>query len=187
MLDITETLAAKSDQINADDFAGRPATVTVEGATRGTPEQPLNVHLREFPGRAFRPAKTVRRILAAAWGPDAEQWAGRRMTLYTDPDVTFGKEKTGGIRVSHMSGIERRMSIPLTVRRGKKQAYTIDPLPDAAPSVEVQPDWQALIADAGDDVAALRAMWSDAQARGASEAILTDIKNAATTAQNKEN
>ena len=49
------------------------------------------------------------------------------------------------------------------------------------------PDWQALIAEAGDDVAALRAMWSDAQARGASEAILNDIKTAATTAQNKEN
>ena len=43
------------------------------------------------------------------------------------------------------------------------------------------------IAEAGDDVAALRAMWSDAQARGASEAILNDIKTAATTAQSKEN
>ena len=50
----------------------------------------------------------------------------------------------------------------------------------------MQPDWQALIVEAGDDVAALRAMWSDAKARGASEAILTDIKNAATTAQSKE-
>ena len=63
---------------------------------------------------------------------------------------------------------------------------SIEPLPDNTPSHEVQPDWQALIAEAGDDVAALRAMWTDAQARGASEAILNDIKNAATAAHSKE-
>jgi hypothetical protein len=42
------------------------------------------VHLVEFPGRPFKPSKTVRRIMVAAWGPDASTYAGKRMTLYRD-------------------------------------------------------------------------------------------------------
>ena len=185
-LDITDTLAPKSDQINADDFIGRTAVVTVAGVERITGEQPLAVHLHEFPGRPWKPGKTVRRILAAAWGTDAAQWAGRRMELFTDAEVTFGKTKVGGIRISRMSHLDKPLSLALTASKGKKQTHRIEPLPGSAPSHEVQPDWQALIVEAGDDVAALRAMWTDAQARGASEAILNDIKNAATTAHNKE-
>ena len=186
-LDITETLAPSSNQINADDFTGRTAVVTVVGVEKIAGEQPLAVHLHEYPGRPWKPGKTVRRILAAAWGTDAAQWTGRRVELFTDAEVTFGKVKVGGIRVSRMSHLDKPLSLALTATRGKKQTHRIEPLPDATPSAEVQPDWQALIAAAGDDVAALRAMWTDAQARGASEAILNDIKNAATTAQNKEN
>ena len=186
-LDITDTLAPKSDQINADDFIGRTAVVTVAGVERIAGEQPLAVHLHEFPGRPWKPGKTVRRILAAAWGADAAQWAGRRMELFTDAEVTFGKAKVGGIRISRMSHLDKPLSLALTATRGKKQTHRIEPLPDDTPSHEVQPDWQALIAEAGDDVAALRAMWTDAQARGASEAILNDIKTAATTAHTKEN
>ena len=186
-LDITDTLAPKSDQINADDFIGRTAVVTVAGVERIAGEQPLAVHLHEFPGRPWKPGKTVRRILAAAWGTDAAQWAGRRMELFTDAEVTFGKVKVGGIRISRMSHLDKPLSLALTATRGKKQTHRIEPLPDNTPSHEVQPDWQALITEAGDDVAALRAMWTDAQSRGASEAILNDIKNAATTAHSKEN
>lgn len=179
-LDITDTLAPKSDQINADDVAGRSVVVTVAGVEKIAGEQPLAVHLHEFPGRPWKPGKTVRRILAAAWGTDAAQWTGRRAEIYTDAEVTFGKAKVGGIRISRMSHLDKPLSLALTATRGKKQTHTIQPLPDSAPSHEVQPDWQALIVEAGDDVAALRAMWTDAQARGASEAILNDIKNAAT-------
>ena len=185
-LDITDTLAPNSAQVNADDFAGRIAVVTVAGVEKIAGDRPLAVHLHEFPGRPLKPGKTVRRILAAAWGTDAAQWAGRRMELFTDPKVTFGKSEVGGIRISRMSHLDKPLTLALTATRGKKQTHRIEPLPDATPSHEVQPDWQALIAEAGDDVAALRAMWTDAQARGASEAILNDIKNAATTAHNKE-
>lgn len=186
-LDITDTLAPKSDQINADDFIGRHAVVTVAGVEKVAGEQPLAVHLHEYPGRPMKPGKTVRRILAAAWGTDATQWAGRRMEVYTDPDIPFGRQKVGGVRISRMSHLDKPLTLALTASKGKKQTHRIEPLPDATPSHEIQPDWQALIVEAGDDVEKLRAMWSDAQARGASEAILNDIKNAATTAHNKEN
>ena len=187
MLDITDTLAPRSDQLNSDDFAGRTAVVTVAGVEKIAGEQPLAVHLNEFPGRPLKPGKTVRRSLAAAWGTVAAQWTGRRMELFTDTEVPFGKTKVGGVRISRMSHLDKPLSLALTASKGKKQTHRIEPLPDSAPSHEVQPDWQALIAEAGDDVATLRAMWSDAQARGASEAILNDIKTAATTAHSKEN
>lgn len=190
-LDITDTLAPKSDQINADDMAGRSAVVTVAGVEKVAGEQPLAVHLHEFPGRPWKPGKTVRRILAAAWGTDAAQWTGRRAELFTDQEVTFGKVKVGGIRVSRLSHLDAPLSLALTATRGKKQTHRIDPLPDSTPSAEVQPDWQAEIQARAGNVDALRALWSDAQARGASQAVLNDIKAAATVAtdnpENKEN
>ena len=187
MLDITDTLAPRSDQLNSDDFIGRTAVVTVAGVERIVGEQLLAVHLHEFPGRLWKSGKTVRRILVVVWGTDVAQWMGRRVELYIDAEVTFGKVKVGGIRISRMSHLDKPLSLALTASKGKKQTHRIEPLPDNTPSHEVQPDWQALIAEAGDDVEKLRAMWTDAQARGASEAILNDIKNAATTAQSKEN
>ena len=189
-LDITAATAPESDRLNTDDFTLGPRTVTVEKVTeartdKGTPT--VHVHFREYPGRPLKPGKNVLRLLGKGWGKDAGQWPGRRVTLYADPDVSYGKDKTGGVRPLQMSDIEAPFSMTLQERRGKYKTYRIEPLPESTPSIEVQPDWQALIVEAGDDVAALRAMWTDAQARGASEAILNDIKNAATTAQSKEN
>ena len=190
-LDITETLTPSSSQINADDFAGRTAVVTVAGVEKIAGEQPLAVHLHEFPGRPWKPGKTVRRILAAAWGTDASQWTGRRAELFTDQEVTFGKVKVGGIRVSRLSHLDKPLTLALTATRGKKQTHRIDPLPDSIPAAEVQPDWQAEIEARAGDVAALRALWQDAHGRGASQAVLNDIKAAATVAtdnpENKEN
>lgn len=132
-MDITETIAPKSDQLNAEDLLTGPRTFTVEKVTKGSVEQPVDIHLVEFPGRPFKPSKTVRRILVAAWGPEASAYAGRRMTLYRDPSVKFGGMDVGGIRVSHLSHIGKRMSLALTVTRGKRAPYVIDPLPDAPP------------------------------------------------------
>ncbi|NKV63722.1 hypothetical protein GS924_06835 [Rhodococcus hoagii] len=59
-MDLTESIAPRSDQLNAEDLLSGPRTVTVEKVTKGSAEQPVNVHLVEFPGRPFRPSKTVR-------------------------------------------------------------------------------------------------------------------------------
>lgn len=129
--DISSTIVPKSDQLNADDLMTGPRTVTVERVASGSDEQPVNVHLVEFPGRPFRPSKTVRRIMVAAWGKEAANYAGRRMTLYRDPTVKFGGSDVGGIRVSHLSHIDKRIVLSLTVTRGKRAAYIVEPLPDA--------------------------------------------------------
>ena len=186
-LDITDTLAPKSDQINADDMAGRSAVVTVAGVEKIAGEQPLAVHLHEFPGRPWKPGKTVRRILAAAWGTDASQWTGHRAELFTDPKVTFGKSEVGGIRVSRMSHIDKPLSLALTATRGKKQTHRIEPLPDSTPAAEVQPDWAAEVAKAEGNAEILRALWTDAQQRGASQGVLDMIRNAAQATPQNDN
>lgn len=128
-MDLTETIVPKSDQLNAEDLLLGPRTFTVAEVKKGSAEQPVDIHLVEFPGRPFRPSKTVRRILVNAWGPEASAYVGRRMTLYRDPAVKFGGMDVGGIRVSHLSHIDRPLSVALTVSRGKRQPYTVQPLP----------------------------------------------------------
>lgn len=133
--DMTESIAPKSDQLNAEDLLSGPRTFTISEVKRGSAEQPVDVHLVEFPGRPFKPSKTVRRIMVNAWGADASQYAGKRMTLYRDPAVRFGGQDVGGIRVSHMSGITKPLTIALTITRGKRAPFVVQPLPDApAPS-----------------------------------------------------
>ncbi len=127
---MTESIAPKSDQLNAEDLLTGPRTFTIAEVRRGSAEQPIDVHLVEFPGRPFKPSKTVRRIMVGAWGADAAAYAGRRMTLYRDPTVRFGGQDVGGIRVSHMSDMAKPMTLALTVTRGKRVAYVVQPLAD---------------------------------------------------------
>lgn len=159
-IDVTPTLEPKSDQLNADDFVASPATVTITGVSKGTNDQPLNVHLAEFP-RPWKPAKSVRRILAAAWGTHTSGWIGQRATLYRDPHVLWAGEEVGGIRVSALSGIDKPLSVQLTVKRGKRAKVTIKPLPDAPKPPSANQVAQCT------DVEQLKAWWhiSDPQTR----------------------
>ena len=143
-MDITESLAANSDQQNYDEYLAGPKTVTVAEVTQGTAEQPVNVELVEFPGKPFKPAKSVRRVLAAAWGTDASQWTGRRLTIYGDPSVRYGGKEVGGLRVSHVSHIDKPITVALTVTRGKRAPFTVQPLPDAPPVPPIPEDVQTL-------------------------------------------
>jgi hypothetical protein len=129
-LDMTESLAPKSDQLDAIDLVSGPRTFTIEKVSRHNVEQPFNFHLAEFT-RVWRPGKSMRRVIAAAWGADASKYAGQRVTLYCDPSVQFGNDVTGGTRISHMSGIDKPLKVPLLVKRGKSALFTVQPLPDA--------------------------------------------------------
>lgn len=134
-MDLTDTIAPRSDQANAEDFLTGPRTVTITEVRKGaSAEQPVDILLEEFgPGRPFKPSKTVRRILVSAWGADAATYAGRRMTLYRDEKVRFGGMDVGGIRVSHLSHIAKPMTLVLAVSKGKRAPYVVQPLKDAPP------------------------------------------------------
>jgi hypothetical protein len=129
-VNIEDTLAPASDQLDAVDLAATgPRTFTITNVSKGNPEQPVQVSLAEF-SRVWRPGKSMRRVLAFCWSTDASTWIGRRVTLYCDPTVTFGKEATGGTRISHLSHIDGPKKIPLLISRGKSAMFTVQPLPD---------------------------------------------------------
>lgn len=138
-MDLTKTTAPKSDQQNFDDYVAGPKTVTVSGVKPGSEEQPAEIHLVEFPGRPFKPSKSMRRVLVAAWGSETDVYTGRRMTLVGDPTVKFGGQVVGGVRISHLSHITKPLTMALTVTKGKRNPFTVQPLPDAPAPVASQP------------------------------------------------
>lgn len=150
-MNISETLAPTSDQLDAIELVAGPRTFTIEGVSAGSAEQPVNVKLEGFP-RVWRPSKGMRRVLAAGWGVEAAEWVGKRVTLFYDPAVTFGKDRTGGTRISHMTDLpgNRPLSVPLLITRGKSAIFTVQPLADApsAPQKAAKPTAESLIADA---------------------------------------
>ena len=126
-VDMSRFIEAKSDQIGADDLIGGPRTFTVRGVTANEGEQPVNVWL-EGEERVFRPCKTIRRVMVAMWGADANQYVGRSMTLYRDAEVQFGNMKVGGLRISHMSHIDGARDVVVMKAKGKKAGMKILPL-----------------------------------------------------------
>ena len=130
MLDISHTVKTKSDQLNADDLICGDLMIQVEGVNVvNDPQQPVHIYYYGCEGKPFKPCLTVRKILMALWGKDAEQWANRWMNLYVDPTVSFGKQKNiGGIRVNAVSHIQSAASLVLAVRRGAKQEFKVQPI-----------------------------------------------------------
>lgn len=122
---IRDTVAPKSDQLNADDLIGGPQTYTITEWRRQTDEkQPVALYVtgRKVP---YLPCKSMRRVLMAAWGEYARDWVGKSFTLYCDQDVVFGGVKVGGIRISHMSDMEADMNVLLTASKGKRAPYVV--------------------------------------------------------------
>jgi hypothetical protein len=130
--DLRPTIIPKSDQLNAEQLLGGPMTVTVTEVRLGTGEdQPVVVHYAGEEGRPFLPCKTMRKVLIHAWGADGRNWPGRSMTLYNDPTVKWAGEEVGGIRISHLTHIERDIKVSLTTTRGKKAKYEVRRLESA--------------------------------------------------------
>jgi hypothetical protein len=127
-MDISPTVAPKSDQLNYDDVANAPLTITITEVKAGPPDQPVELHNAEFPGRPYKPGKSMRRVLIAAWGKEASAYVGRRATLYGDPTIKFGKDEVGGIRIRALSDIPEPLTVALTVTRGKRTPFTVQPL-----------------------------------------------------------
>jgi len=131
-MNLTNTVAPKSDQLNADDLIAGPITIKISGITAGSPEQTVNISFDGDNKRPWRPSKGMRLVLVALYGAKSSAYIGKRVTLYNDPTVTFGPDTTGGIRISHASDIREAMIIALTVKKGKRKPYRVDPLPAPA-------------------------------------------------------
>lgn len=161
-MNMLATIVPKSDQINADDLIGTTLTITIrEVKFHHGSEQPVSMFF-DGSDKAYRPGKSMCRVLVHAWGPDANAYVGRSLKLYRDPTIRFGKDEVGGIRISHMSHIDGPMKMALTATRGSRKAYQVQPL-----EVERQvPSAEALTLDAArtlveraPDMAALEQVW----------------------------
>lgn len=129
MIDLRPTLIAKSDQLNADDLIAGPMTLTITDVRLlDAADQPVAIHWKGGEGRPYKPCKSMRRVMAKVWGEDGKAFIGQRMTVYRDDRVRFGSDAVGGIRISHMSGIDREATMALMVTRGKRAPFTVKPL-----------------------------------------------------------
>jgi len=160
-VDISDTVAAKSDQMNADDLIGGAITVTIERVTIAEGEQPVSVFVAGY--QPWKPCKTMRRLLLHCWGKDHASWSGRRLMLYRDETVQWGGKEVGGIRIKAMSHIDRGVTVMLTAREGgKKAAVHVDVLRDERPRNDTPVEPMALDKFLGWISAASKRGWTSA-------------------------
>jgi hypothetical protein len=109
MADIRATLEAKSDQLNATDIMGIDLVIRIRAVTSsGSKEQPVAVYFDGDNNRPWKPSKGMRRVLAAGWGWESDDWIGKCVKLHFDNSVKYAGKEVGGIRVKAMSHIDQR-------------------------------------------------------------------------------
>ena len=143
MPDISETLAPNSNQLDNIDLRGEGPkifTVTTVDVRPGT-DQPVSVHLAEF-DRPWKPGKNMRRVLAHCWGRNSDDWHGKRVELFADETVKFGKETPGGTRISRLSGITKTEHAPVLLSQGKPGTYQVEPLPELSRIDQLKAEWR---------------------------------------------
>lgn len=133
VIDISQTIEPRSDQQNADDFLSGPRTITITRVAKGDGEQPVSIFFEGDNGKPYKPGKSMRRVMVHLWGKDASQYVGRSMTLYRDNEVVFGGVQVGGIRISHMSHIDKKATMALTTTRAKRKPFTVQVLERSQP------------------------------------------------------
>lgn len=136
MANIAKAIEPRSDQQNAVDYLTGPKVFTVTRVTDYLDEKRrprVSIHLAEAPDRPFKPSATNLRLIVIGWGQDDATWVGRRIKLALDPEVRFGGEKVGGIRVVALSNMEQPFTAKLPTTRGKKAEYRVEKLDDATP------------------------------------------------------
>lgn len=145
-MDVSDTIKPKSDQLNADDLITGPITVKFAKVDKVSGDQPIAIQLHgDY--QPFKPCKSMRRLLVAAWGNDATLWEGRDVTLYSDPEVMYAGQKVGGIRISHMSHIDKDFTTLLTATRGRRKPYTVKKLTQSLKGTKLVTKLKPKIAD----------------------------------------
>lgn len=150
-MDISKTLLAKSDRLNAADLSGAPIVATIENVRQGDGTKPVIVDLVGMNGRPWIPSLGMRRIIAKAWGPETNDWIGRLVKLVNNPEVVYAGQAVGGVEIIALSHIEKAFTVPKRVSQKKTVPHHVDVL--AEPVTEPwRAQWQAIgnaLAEAG--------------------------------------
>lgn len=128
MIDISKTIEAKSDHLASDDLIGGSKTIKITRVSVVSGDRPVIIEYVGGEGKSYLPCKTMRRVMASAWGLDGAYWVGQSLTLYRDNSVKFGGKEVGGIRISHMTGIDKFLKLSVSASRGSKVTLQIEPI-----------------------------------------------------------
>jgi len=129
MIDVSKTIQAKSDQLNANDLLGGPRILKITNVKEGSSaEQPIIISYEGDNGRPWKPCLGMRCVLVAAWGKDGLGYIGRSVEVFCDPTVKWAGMEVGGVRITRMSDLKNTIVVALAISRGKKVPVTIRPL-----------------------------------------------------------
>ena len=154
-LDLTPMAATTTDRLVADDLIGGPRTITITGV-KGAVMEGKEKALFSFEGdngKPFIPCKTMVKVMMGVWGKYANEFVGRSVTVYRDPEVAFGGLVQGGVRISHMSHITEAITVVVQAKKGKKGPIRILPL--VADVTPIKPARQTAAEWAADHIAAV--------------------------------
>ena len=132
MSEVDEWLKPKSDQLNADDLIGgkrviriRKVKITKTGKQDGT------IWFDGDDNKPWKPCVTMGRIMRGAWGLP-ENWIGKYVEIYRDPEAIYAGKKVGGIRISGLSDIDSDYETSVTVSRSVRNTVRIKKITVAA-------------------------------------------------------
>lgn len=145
-MSMMQTVIPKSDQLNFDDFiSGQSKTIKITKVkVNPSAEQKCTINYEGDEGKPYKPNKSMCRVLFKVWGEDENTYAGKFLTLYGDQKVRFGALEVGGILISHMSGIDKDVTVMLTSTRANKKPFTVKPITVA--KLPSEADWLSDIA-----------------------------------------
>lgn len=124
-MDLSQTIAPKSDHLNSDSLIAGPLTIAITSVTpRQDESRPVAINFEGDDGKPFLPCKAMRRGLVLAWGKDSTQYTGRGLTLFRDPSVLYGGVAVGGVRISHASHLDKDLTFSLALNNKKKILWT---------------------------------------------------------------
>ena len=129
VIDLSDTIIAKSDQLNAADIADSMTIKITKADKKSETDQPVSIFY-EGSKNPWKPCKSMRRVIAKLWGSKVDM-TGRMITLVCDPSVTWAGQEVGGIRISHMSHIDKKKTVMLRTSKAKVIKYDVLPITDA--------------------------------------------------------
>lgn len=142
MANIRDSLKAKSDQLNATDIAGYEPVlhITKINYDPSRQQQPMWIYFQGDNNRPWKPSKGMLRVLATAWGDEADAWIGRKVKVFCEPTVMYAGQEVGGIQIRALSDIPAQgLKCVLTISRTKRVPFPVSllvienkPYPEAA-------------------------------------------------------
>ena len=109
------------------------------------PEYKWLVRFDEFPKPMVLNSTNIKRLAKACASEDTDEWIGKKAVLYVDPDIEFGGNVVGGLRIRSM-----KVQHGTTQAQGKQVGGKFDDMADDIPFASC---------DLWDDVIARKLRW----------------------------